>query len=78
MRLCKESKTGSTIMTVRSSIGIWFSIISCKVIYRDGFLSLGNLEDKMVEFIEYHNEYRARSYAWISTGKLLSVYRKAA
>jgi len=61
-----------------NQIEIWLSTLTRKVIGRGDFFSGGDLEDKIVEFIEYHNEYLARPYAWISTGKLLSAYRKAA
>jgi len=36
------------------------------------------LEDKIMEFIEYHNKYLAKPYAWTYTGKPLATNRKAA
>jgi hypothetical protein len=61
-----------------NQIEIWFSTLSRKVIRRGDFCSVGDLEGKIMEFIEYHNEYLARPYAWTYTGKPLATNRKAA
>jgi len=47
-------------------IEIWFSTLAGKVIRREDFCSVGDLEDEIIEFIEYHNEHLARPYAWMS------------
>ena len=61
-----------------NQIEIWFSTLTGKVIRRGDFCSVGDLEDKVMEFIEYHNEHLARPYAWTYTGKPLAANRKAA
>jgi transposase len=61
-----------------NQIEIWFSTLAAKVIRRGDFCSVVDLEDKIIEFIKYHNEYLARPYAWTYTGKPLAKNRKAA
>jgi hypothetical protein len=61
-----------------NQIEIWFSTLAGKVIRRGDFCSVGDLEDKIMEFIEYHNEYLAKPYAWTYTGKPLATNRKVA
>jgi len=61
-----------------NQIEIWFSTLSRKVIRRGDFCSVGDLEDKILEFIDYHNEYLARPYAWTYTGKPLATNREVA
>ena len=61
-----------------NQIEIWFSTLAGKVIRRGDFCSVGDLEDKIIEFIEYHNAYLARAYAWTYTGKPLATNRKVA
>jgi len=39
---------------------------------------VGDLEDKIIAFIKYHNAYLARPYAWTYTGKPLATNKKAA
>lgn len=41
-----------------------------------GFLSSGDLEDKIVEFIEHHDEYLASPYTWTLIVKDPTVYGK--
>jgi len=61
-----------------NQIEIWFSTLAGKVIRRGDFCSVGDLEDKIIEFIEYHNGYLAKPYAWTYTGKPLAINRKVA
>lgn len=61
-----------------NQIEIWFSTLTRKVTRRGDFCSVGDLEDKIMEFIEYHNEYLAKPYAWTYTGKPLAANRKVA
>lgn len=61
-----------------NQIEIWFSTLVGKVIRRGDFCSVGDLEDKIMEFIDYHNKYLARPYAWTYTGKPLATNRKVA
>jgi transposase len=61
-----------------NQIEIWFSTLSRKAIRRGDFGSVGDLEDKIIAFIEYHNAHLARPYAWTYTGKPLATDKKAA
>jgi transposase len=61
-----------------NQIEIWFSTLSRKVIRRGDFCSVGDLQDKIMEFIEYHNKYLAKPYAWTYTGKPLATNRNVA
>lgn len=58
------------------SFEIWLSTVTAKSIRRSGFLSLGDLEDKIVEFIEHHDEYLSTFYTWTLIAKVPVVYRK--
>ena len=49
-----------------------------KAIRRGDFCSVEDLEDKIIAFIEYHNAYLARPYAWTYTDKPLATNQKAA
>lgn len=61
-----------------NQIEIWFSTLARKVIRRGDFSSVDDLEDKIIEFIGYYNEYLAKPYKWTYTGKPLAVEKKAA
>jgi len=61
-----------------NQIEIWFSTLTRKVIRRGDFSSVDELQDKIIEFIEYYNEYLAKPYKWTYTGKPLAVERKIA
>jgi len=61
-----------------NQIEIWFSTLAGKVIRRGGFCFVGDLEEKIIKFIEYHNEHFARPYAWTYIGKPLAMSRKVA
>jgi len=61
-----------------NQIEIWFSTLVRKVIRRGDFSSVDDLQDKIIEFIEYYNEYLAKPYKWTYTGRPLAVEKKAA
>ncbi len=61
-----------------NQIEIWFSTLTRKVIRRGNFSSVADLEGKIIDFIEYHNEYLAKPYKWTYTGKPLAVEKKVA
>ena len=61
---------------IKRSVGIWLSTVTMKSISRNSFLSLGDLEDKMVEFIEHHDEYLTRPYTWTLIAKDQTAYKK--
>ncbi len=62
---------------IKRSVEIWLSTVTVKSIGRNSFLSLGDLEDKIVEFIEHHDEYLSTFYTWTLSSKVPVVYRKA-
>jgi transposase len=61
-----------------NQIEIWFSTLVRKVIRRGDFSSVDDLQDKIIEFIEYYNEYLAKPYKWTYTGKPLAAEKKVA
>jgi transposase len=61
-----------------NQIEIWFSTLSSKVIRRGDFVSVSDLVDKIVEFIDYYNVYLAKAYEWTYTGKPLAAHGKVA
>lgn len=61
---------------IKRSVEIWLYTVTVKSIGRNSFLSLGDLEDKMVEFIEHHDEYLTRPYMWTLITNASVVYRK--
>ncbi len=61
---------------IKRSVEIWLSTVTAKSICRSGFLSFGDLEDKIVEFIEHHDEYLSMFYTWTLSANVTVVYRK--
>jgi len=61
-----------------NQVEIWLSVLTRKVIRRGDFSSVADLEDKIIEFIEYYDEYLAAPYKWTYTGKPLAVEKRAA
>ena len=61
---------------IKLSVEIWFSTVTVKSIGRNSFLSLGDLEDKMVKFIEHHDEYLIRPHTWALITKVPVLHRK--
>jgi transposase len=61
-----------------NQIEIWLSTLVRKVIRRGDFSSVDDLQDKIIEFIEYYNEYLAKPYKWTYTGKPLAAEKKIA
>jgi len=55
-----------------NQIEIWFGILVKKVIKRGNFSSLENLKYKLLNFIDYHNEYAAKPYNWKYSGEVLN------
>lgn len=49
-------------------IELWFSVLTRKVLARGSFRSVQKLQQAIVEFIDYHNRFRARPYRWTYTG----------
>ena len=61
---------------IKPSVEIWLSTVTVKSIGRNSFLSLGDLEDQMVKFIEHHDEYLIRLHTWTLITKAPVLYRK--
>lgn len=61
---------------IKSSVEIWLSTVTVKSIGRNSFLSLADLEDKMVKFIEHHDEYLIRPHMWTLIIRAPVLYRK--
>ena len=61
-----------------NQIEIWFPTLVRKVIRRGDFRSIEDLEDKIIQFIDYHNAYLAKPYQWTYTGKPLAAHKEAA
>ena len=51
-----------------NQIEIWFSVLVRKLLKRETFRSLEELERRILEFIAYHNRYLAHPYRWTYTG----------
>lgn len=57
-----------------NQIEIWFGILSSKVLGgRASFKSVQELEEKIMNFIEYYNENLAKPFKWSYAGKLLKA-----
>jgi len=61
-----------------NQIEIWFGTLTRKVIRRADFTSVDDLDTKIIEFIEYYDEFMAYPYRWTYTGKPLAANEKAA
>lgn len=49
-------------------IEIWFSLLGRKVLNRASFSSVLELQQRVVEFVDYYNRFLARPYRWTYTG----------
>lgn len=61
-----------------NQIEIWFGTLSRKFIRRGNFTSVVDLEDKIIDFIQYYDEFLAHPYRWTYTGKPLAANKYAA
>ncbi len=61
-----------------NQIEIWFGTLVRKLIRRGNFTSVAELEDKIIEFIQYYDEHLAHPYRWTYTGKPLAANEHAA
>jgi hypothetical protein len=51
-----------------NQVEIWFSILSRRAIKRASFTSTDDLRQRLLAFIEYHNQTMAKQYKWTYTG----------
>jgi transposase len=56
-----------------NQIEIWFSILVRKLIKRGSFISVEDLEAKVLGFIEYYNRTMAKPFKWTYQGKPLAA-----
>ena len=57
-----------------NQIEIWFGILSRKILgRRASFKSVKELEDKILDFIEYYNTNLAKPFKWSYAGKILKA-----
>ena len=54
-----------------NQIEIWFSILAKKVLLRGNFNSKGQLNEKLMKFINFFNETMAKPFKWTYEGKPL-------
>lgn len=55
-----------------NQIECWFSILSRRLLNkRSSFLSVGHLEEKIREFIDFYNKHLKKPFEWNYEGKLL-------
>lgn len=51
-----------------NQIEIWFSSLARRLLKRETFCSLEELEERIREFVAYHNRFLAHPYRWTYTG----------
>jgi transposase len=54
-----------------NQIEIWLSILTRKLLRRGNFLSVADVQAKVLAFIEYYNRTMAKPFKWTYTGKAL-------
>ena len=56
-----------------NQIEIWLSILTRKLLRRGSFLSVEDLQAKVLAFIEYYNRTMAKPFKWTYTGRPLTA-----
>jgi transposase len=56
-----------------NQIEIWFSILARKLLRKGSFVSVDDLRNKVMRFIDYYNSTMAKPFKWTYGGKALSV-----
>ncbi len=56
-----------------NQVEIWFSILVRRLLKRASFTSLEDLEQQLLDFIQYFNETMAKPFKWTFTGKPLAA-----
>ncbi|HEY1350552.1 MAG TPA: hypothetical protein VGF67_13090 [Ktedonobacteraceae bacterium] len=56
-----------------NQIEIWLSLLGRKLLTRGSFLSVGDLQAKILAFIDDYNQTMARPFKWTDQGKALTV-----
>jgi putative transposase len=55
-----------------NQIEIWLSILTRKLLQRASFISIDDLSDRVLAFIDYYNQTMARPFKWTYQGKALA------
>jgi putative transposase len=55
-----------------NQIEIWLSILTRKLLRRASFISIDDLTDRVLAFIDYYNQTMARPFKWTYQGKALT------
>lgn len=56
-----------------NQVEIWFSILSRRLLKRASFVSIEDLHQRLVRFIEYFNNVLAKPFRWTYTGRALRM-----
>jgi len=56
-----------------NQIELWFGLLQQRVLKRGSFSSLTDLDDKVMDFIDYYNAHEAHPYRWTYTGQPRAV-----
>ncbi len=56
-----------------NQIEIWLSILVRKLLKRGSFVSVEELEAKVLAFIDYYNRTMAKPFKWTYQGKALTI-----
>jgi len=56
-----------------NQIEIWFSILARKLLRKGSFVSVDDLRNKVMHFIDYYNATMAKPFKWTYAAKALSV-----
>jgi transposase len=56
-----------------NQVEIWFSIIVRKLLKRESFVSVEDLQKKILDFIKYFNKTMAKPFKWTYKGRVLSA-----
>ena len=56
-----------------NQIELWFSILARRLLKRGNFISIEDLRQQILEFIEYFNRTMAKPFKWTYKGRPLKV-----
>jgi DDE superfamily endonuclease len=56
-----------------NQVELWFSILVRRVLRRGSFISVENLRQRILAFIDYFNQTMAKPFKWTYTGRPLTV-----
>ena len=56
-----------------NQIEIWLSILVRKLLKRGSFMSVEELQARVLAFIEYYNQTMAKPFKWTYQGKALTI-----